>query len=114
MPTVSEQILELLQKSLSTEAIKQTWRDKLPALTEAQQTELLSILASEQKAVQEAIQTEQQKNAPQNQAIYRQLLTDMKNLAQTFKKTELKTVEKNSQNQDNDVLKSLEQELSNL
>lgn len=114
MPPIQNQISALLQTSLIAEEIKKTWRDKLPTLTEAEQAELLNILESEQKAVQETIQAEQNKAAPQNQALYRQLLTNMKNLAQTFQKTGLKTVEKNSQDQENDVLKSLEQELSNL
>ncbi len=112
--TLQDKILALLQTSLIAEELKTAWREKLPTLTEAQQTELLNIFQSEQKIIQTTLQSEQQKNAPQNQTIYRQLLIDMKNLAQTFQKTGLKNAEQKSQTQENTVLTSLEQELSDL
>ncbi len=95
MPTPQDQILALLQTTLINETVKNAWREKLPTLTETQQTELFGILQAEQERVKTAIQTEQQKSAPHNQAIYKQLLADMKNLAQTFQKTGLKNAEKN-------------------
>jgi len=109
-----DSILALLETSLIAETVKNAWREKLPALTETQQTELLGILQSEQEMTKTAIQTEQQKNTPQNQKAYQQLLIDMKNLAQTFQKTGLKNAEQNSKTDDDTVLTSLEQALSNL
>lgn len=114
MPTTQDQILALLETSLIAEELKTVWRSKLPTLTDPQKAELLGILQSEKERIGSAIQNEQQKNNEQNQALYRQLLVDMKNLAETFKKNGLKNAEQKSQTQENTVLTSLEQELSNL
>jgi len=107
MNKTDEEIEKLLGKSIITQEMKDYWFDILDRLNDEQKNNLLNILQDEQQMIQTEIEREKSN-------IYRELLVEMKNLAKNFKAKYVGKLEVTEREKEEQMIKSLEDQLNNL
>ncbi len=107
MNKTDEEIEKLLKKSIITQEMKDYWFDILDRLNDEQKNNLLNILKDEQQVIQREIEREKSN-------IYRELLVEMKTLAKNFKAKYVGKLEVTEKEKEEEMMKSLEDQLNNL
>jgi hypothetical protein len=107
MNKTDEEIEKLLEKSIITQEMKDYWFDILDRLNDEQKNNLLNILQDEQQMIQTEIEREKSN-------IYRELLVEMKTLAKNFKAKYVGKLEVTEREKEEEMMKSLEDQLNNL
>jgi hypothetical protein len=107
MNKTDEEIEKLLEKSIITQEMKDYWFDILDRLNDEQKNNLLNILQDEQQMIQTEIEREKSN-------IYRELLVEMKTLAKNFKDKYVGKLEVTEREKEEEMMKSLEDQLNNL